>query len=663
MTDRWRSVAAKLYLLVGLVVILLAVLIAIAVHASGQMGLAGAGLYHGVQAVSQADRVETLWERARGLAARAPAELDLDKQQQFHATFNESVTAIRATLVAQQHGDDAVLSKLIADADANVTVAARLAEDVFRLGASFAQDQAVAILNGPFAAAETQMAQLLGQLAAYQKAAAAQDLARLNGAQRAMGWMIGVTGALAVVLVGSIGTLLARGISGRVRRLTGVMRGLAAGDLALDIPCAGDRDEIGQMARTVEVFRQHGIETTRLTAEQTAARAAKERWQAEMERLTQDFGTSISGVMAALAGSTDTMSGAADAMSIAAAGAHRQATGTAERAIQSSQDLTSIAEAIEQMTASVDEIARQVASAAQVARTASDQAETNHNMMRGLADAASRIGEAIRLIDGIADQTNMLALNATIEAARAGPAGSGFAVVAGEVKALARQTAKATAEIDAQIAAVRGASENAVKAMVEIGLVIGKMDQVTTAISAAVEQQSVTTREIASNVQAVTIATNRAAQAMTEVVEAADNAGQVSRTVLDGVADIGRQATALRTEIDQFLVAVRDDSGDRRSHARVPGDGATVTVRVALQPDRSALLHDISVAGAAVVGEWQLPGGQEVELDLPNGGGAILGRVVRCGEGVLSIVFRQDSATADRVGHAIAALGRRGIAA
>ena len=172
--DRWRGIAAKLYVLVGLVVLLLAVVIAIAVHAAGQMSLAGAGLYRGVQGVSQADRVETLWERARGLAARAPAELDLDKQQQFHATFNESVTAIRATLGAQRRDDDPALSRLIAATDASVTTAAQSAGEVFRLGASFAQDQAVTILNGPFAAAETQMTRRLADLAAYQKQSAAQ---------------------------------------------------------------------------------------------------------------------------------------------------------------------------------------------------------------------------------------------------------------------------------------------------------------------------------------------------------------------------------------------------------------------------------------------------------------------------------------------------------
>jgi len=655
-SSRWRSIAAKLYLLVGLVVLLLAMLIAIAVHASNKMGIAGSGLYRGVQGVSLADRAETLWERARGLAARAPAELDLAKQQQFQATFSESIAAIRTTLAAQRRDDDAALSTLVAAVDASVTVAARSAEEVFRLGASFAQEQAVAILNGPFAVAEADMAQKLDRLTSYQKDAAARDLARLNGARRAMGWMIGVAGLLSVALVGTIGTLLARGISGRVQRLTGVMRRLADGDRTIGVPSACDRDEIGHMARAVEVFKQNAIEAERLTAEQNAARAAKERRQAAMERLTQDFGTSVSAVMAALAASTETMVKAADAMSSAAADAHRHATGTAERAAHSSQELTSIAVAVEQMTASVDEITRQVAAVAQVARTASDRAAANHDMMQGLADAASRIGEAIRLIDGIAGQTNLLALNATIEAARAGEAGKGFAVVAGEVKALAQQTAKATAEINAQVIAVRSAAEGAIAAMAEIGAAVDNMDSVTTAISAAVEQQSATTREIASNVQAVSGATNQVAQAMAEVVEAADEAGNVSRTVLDGAADIGREANAMRTEIDQFLIAVRDDTGERRRHERVSGNGATVTVRIAGQPDISAELRDISQSGAAIDGEWRLPAGQEIELELPSGGGSASGRVVRCDVGLLAMVFRQDRATADRVGRAVEAL-------
>ncbi len=638
-------------------------LIAIAVHAAEQMGVAGAGLYRGVQGVSQADRVETLWERARGLTARAPAELDLDKQHQFHTTFSELVAAIKATLAAQRRGDDPTLPALLTEVDASVTAAAQAAEDVFHLGESFAQDQAVIVLNGPFAAAEAQMAQGLGKLTAYQKDAAEQDLILLNGARRAMGWMIGIAGVLAVLLVGTIGVVLARGISGRVYRLTGVMRRLADGDLTAGIPCASDRDEIGHMARAVAVFKNNAIEARQLAAEQAEARAIKERRQAAMEQLTQDFGTSVSGVMSALAVSTEIMVKAADAMSAAATGAHRQATGTAERAGQSSQDLTSIAAAIEQMTASINEITRQVASAAQVARTATERVAMNDGMMRNLADAATRIGDAIRLIDGIAGQTNLLALNATIEAARAGEAGKGFAVVAGEVKALSRQTARATAEIDTHIVAVRSAAETAIASMKEIGSIVGQMDAVTTAISAAVEQQSATAREITLNVQTVSQATDQAVQAMTEVVGAADEAGTVSNTVRSGVFDIGREATALRTEIDQFLIAVRDDSSTRRAHERVSGNAEPVTVRVADLPDSVAPLRDISRSGAAIVGDWQLLPGQEIELDLPNGGGSVSGRVVRCSDGVLAMIFRQDPATASRIGRAIDAMAGQPAAA
>ena len=158
-----------------------------------------------------------------------------------------------------------------------------------------------------------------------------------------MDWMIGVAGVLAVVLVGAVGWVLAHGISGRVHGLTDAMRALADGDLSIAIPGAGDSDEIGQMARAVAVFKQNAFDAERLTGERDAVRGATERRKAAMEHLTQDFGTSAAGVMAALVASTESMRQAAHAMSAAATSVHRQAEGTAERAGQSSQDLTSIA--------------------------------------------------------------------------------------------------------------------------------------------------------------------------------------------------------------------------------------------------------------------------------------------------------------------------------
>ncbi len=327
---------------------LLAALIAIAVHASDEMGRAGAGLYRGVQGVSQVDRVETMWERARGLAARVPAEMDLGGQQQFRATFDQSLTDIHATLAAQRRADDAALAKLIIDTDTSVTVAARSAADVFRLGASFAQEQAVAILNGSFVAAEKQVAQSLGQLAAYQKNSAARDLAHLNGARQAMGWMIGIAGALSVALIGTIGTLLARGISGRVKRLTDVMRRLADGDRTIDVPCAGDRDEIGHMARAVEVFKQNAIERARLEAGQVGAEQAAAEKRAALvgmaEKIEAETGTTLESVSAhtvAMAATVEEMSASARRTGVSAQGAASAAT----QALANAQTVASAASA------------------------------------------------------------------------------------------------------------------------------------------------------------------------------------------------------------------------------------------------------------------------------------------------------------------------------
>jgi methyl-accepting chemotaxis protein len=201
--------------------------------------------------------------------------------------------------------------------------------------------------------------------------------------------------------------------------------------------------------------------------------------------------------------------------------------------------------------------------AADVAHDAVDCAGAGQGTMQGLADAAARIGDVAQLIGTIAGQTNLLALNATIEAARAGEAGRGFAVVAGEVKSLAAQTARATADIDSQVAAVRGATEASRAAMMQVAAIIGRMDQVTGAIAAAVEQQSATTHALAGTVQGVSTATEQAAHAMGVVVGDADTAGNVSRDVLQAADAIGQETTRLRSEVEGFLVAVRDAGGGR----------------------------------------------------------------------------------------------------
>jgi methyl-accepting chemotaxis protein len=469
-------------------------------------------------------------------------------------------------------------------------------------------------------------------------------------------WQEILAGVALVIGVG-LAFVIGRGIVGPLTLMTGVMGKLAAGDNTIDIPARDNKDEIGDMARAVEVFKEHAIEAERLAAEQETARVAKERRQAAMEQHTQEFGSSISGVMASLAGSADGMRRAAEAMSEAVTAVHTEANGTAGSAAKSSEDLMAVAAAVEQLTSSVAEIARQLAAASEVSQQAVQRAESSHATMQGLSEATARIGDVVHLINDIASQTNLLALNATIEAARAGEAGKGFAVVAGEVKALAAQTAKATAEIGSQIDTVRTATSDAVTAMAEIGGIIGKINEVSAAIAAAVEQQNATTHEIAASVQAVSNATAGTAQAMEHVVSVADSAGSASRDVLTGAVQIGREAETLRTEVDQFLVAVRDDTADeRRRYERVATNGAMANVQSKGRPATRMTLRNVSRGGAALASDWTMPTGTQVEVELPDAGGPVPARVVRCGNGELAVVFGSEAQALQRIDRFLAGL-------
>ncbi len=521
-----------------------------------------------------------------------------------------------------------------------------------------AQIDAVKKLSATYAEMEPRLA-ATDQLFIAHIAAVDRDSAAV---QAITSRMTALSLSLVTVVVIVLSWLIGRNIARPITAMTDAMRRLAERDMTAEIPGVGRGDEIGAMASAVQVFKENMIRADRLAAEQDAARSERERRQAAMERHTQDFGSSISGVMATLASAAEGMRLASEAMANAAKSVHVEAHETADGAAKSSRDLTAVAAAVEELTSTVAEITRQVAASSDVAREAVQRAEASQGTMESLSEATARIGDVVHLISEIASQTNLLALNATIEAARAGEAGKGFAVVAGEVKVLAAQTAKATAEIGSQIDTVRAATAEALTAMSEISGIISQIDSVSVAISAAVEEQSTTTREIAASVQAVSNATAQTARAMEHVVEVADTAGNTSRDVLSGAANIGRESETLRNEVDQFLVAVRSDSGERRRYERVSGNGAKVSLR-AQGRDVSAELRDLSRGGASLVCDIKLVAGVTAELDLPNAGGAVTGRVARSDGRELGLVFGSDPANLARIDRALDGLGPLAVAA
>jgi methyl-accepting chemotaxis protein len=362
-------------------------------------------------------------------------------------------------------------------------------------------------------------------------------------------------GGLTLGLV--IAFFIARGILRPLMGMTTAMARLAAGDHAVEIPARGDTDEIGDMARAVEVFKQNGIETVRLAAEQEAERTAKEQRTARIDALTRDFEAKAGELVALVSTAATELQATAQSMTQTAGQTNRQATGVAAAAEEASANVQTVAVASEELASSIAEISRQVAQSAKIAGRAKDDAERTDAVVHALADGAQKIGEVVGLISNIAGQTNLLALNATIEAARAGDAGKGFAVVASEVKSLATQTAKATEDIARQIAQIQSATKEAVESIRGIGATIGEISEIAAAIAAAVEEQGSATQEIARNVQQAAAGTQEVNSNISGVSAGANETGAAASQVLSAAGELSRQAEQLRGEVGQYIAGVK----------------------------------------------------------------------------------------------------------